>query len=227
MTVSLCVLTSCEPWRLNLNNLAERSPVFNRATWVGSPFHDTGNFMGPPLVPAVERQLGNNPGHDCGWTMSKKRVTLLLARGRFEWPLLPISAGHGPRVGSEALGKCDLLFHYILPRPMSRAGFWSLPWSWGRAIKQWLLHGDIDSLTGVPCRWFSGKRAASSAWPLISTPAGSVPSQHFSLAALARPWIENKTQNQDSDSSLLLFPTITIKGMSHFRKPNWRSPAEK
>lgn len=64
---------------------------------------------GPPCIPAAVHQFRNDPGYGCDWTISTKPAPLLLAGGRFEWQLLPISAGRWPRVGSEALGKCDPL----------------------------------------------------------------------------------------------------------------------
>lgn len=121
MMESRCDLAACEPWRLNLNP-AERSPVFKRATGFGSPFRDTGALAASSWVPGAKRWLWEGSRHGCDSIISKKPVPLLLAGGTFGWPLLPSSAGHWPRVGSEALGKCDLLFDYILHRPMSRAG---------------------------------------------------------------------------------------------------------
>lgn len=90
---------------------------------LAAPSMTRGPWLRPPWVPIAKCWLWEGSRHGCDSIISKKPVTLLLAGGTFGRLLLPISAGCWPRVGSEALGKFDLLFDYILHRPMSRAGF--------------------------------------------------------------------------------------------------------
>lgn len=106
-------------------------------------------------------------------TISKKPVSLLWAGGRFGWPRLPILARRWPRVDSEALGKCDLLFHSILHGPVSGAGFCPPPWSWWRAMKQWLLLRQFDSPAWVLRRWPVPRRLPLPTWPPTPTPDGT------------------------------------------------------
>lgn len=94
-------------------------------------------------------------------TISKKPVSLLWAGGRFGWPRLPILARRWPRVDSEPLGKCDLLFHSILHGPVSERAFvprhgaggeqWSSGYFSGSLIHQPGFYAGDQCQGGYPC----------------------------------------------------------------------------
>lgn len=119
----------------------------------------------------------------------QSQLLCFLLEGGFGGNCCQFQLGAGHVLAVRLWENVTLLFHYILHRPMSRAGFRPLPWSWHRTIKQWLLHGETDSLTLVPHgQAFWWQAGYLSTWPLTSTPAGTwcFPST-FSFAAWTIP----------------------------------------
>lgn len=188
-------------------NLGGLTSAQQRGLWsskgqldLAAPSTTWGPWLRPPWVPITKRQLWEGSRHSCDSSISKKPVTPRLAGGTFGWPLLPISAGCWPHVGSEALGKCDLLFDYILHRLMSRAGFGpchragakqqSSGASWGIDSLTWFHVGDLvaNRLSRLLASHLSpaGTQCPPSTLPLL-------PWQHYELKIL----------KQDSEPNVL------------------------
>lgn len=232
---------ACVPWHpMNLRGFASTQQKgllsSKEQLSLAAPCMTLGPWLGPPWVPAVECQLGNIPGHAAAEpSPSSPQVRSGLEGGlgahycQLQW-----SAGHGLAVRLwENVTSCFIIF---CPGPLPELAFGPRQ---GAGTEQWsrgIFAGKGDwfmSLGSLQvAEWQAGPAAHLAAPP---SPAGT-PCPPSTFPCCLGNGVDLKCWERDSEpngSSPLPplaraspLPTITIKSMSHFRKPNWRSPAE-